>query len=207
MADGVLGKKIGMTQIFRESGEAMSVTVVKTDSCVVSQLKTEKRDGYNACQLAFKEKKEIHSNRAETGHFKKAGLAPFGFVREIKPDNADNYKLGQKIVLDQLFKEGDRVKVSGRSIGKGFAGVIKRHGFSGGPAGHGSHFHRAPGSIGMCAWPAKTEKGKKLPGQMGNKKHTVMNLEIVRIDSEKGLLLLKGAVPGAKGGFLVIEQC
>jgi len=204
MVLGLIGKKIGMTQIFSKDGETIPVTVIKAGPCTVIQKKSKDKDGYNALQLGFEEKKWSRVNKPLQGHFKKAGQRAFYHLKEFKVDNIDKYQLGQEITLE-IFKVGGKVKVTGKSKGRGFAGVIKRWGFSGGPASHGSMFHRAPGSIGSSAFPSRVFKGKKLPGHYGNKTVTVRNLEIVDIKPEDNLLLLKGAVPGARNSIVIIQ--
>jgi large subunit ribosomal protein L3 len=206
MPRGILGKKLGMTQIFKE-GEVIPVTVIKAGPCVVTQIKRIEEDGYLAIQIGFEEAKKKHVNKPLGGHFKKAGVVPQRYLTEVRLENGEkeNYKLGQKITVD-IFQEGEKVDVTGVSKGKGFAGVVKRWGFRGFPASHGSRYHRAGGSIGMAAFPARVIKGMKMPGRLGNKKVTVQNLEIVKIDKEKNLLLLKGAVPGFKGSLVFIKE-
>jgi large subunit ribosomal protein L3 len=206
MPRGILGKKLGMTQIFKE-GEVIPVTVIKAGPCVVTQIKSEDKDGYSAIQIGFEEAKEKHVNKPLKGHFKRTGITPQKYLAEVRLENGEkeNYKLGQKITVD-IFKEGEKVNVTGVSKGKGFAGVVKRWGFRGFPASHGARYHRAGGSIGMAASPARVIKGMKMPGRMGNRKVTVQNLEIVNIDKEKNLLLLKGAVPGHRGSLIFIKE-
>lgn len=205
MCRGILGKKIGMTGLFTSEGKYVPVTVVQAGPCVVTQIKTNNDDGYNALQLAFLEKKPDRVNKPKKGHFKKSGEACYQFLREFSVDNPGEYELGQKITLD-LFQTGERIDVSGISKGRGFSGVIKRHGFHGGKKTHGSHSHRIPGSIGCSAWPAKVIKGKKMPGQYGNDKITVKNLEIVDMRLEDNTLLIKGSLPGSRSGLVVIKK-
>lgn len=204
---GILGKKVGMTHIYTDTGVFVPVTVLEVGPCSVIQKKTKETDSYNAIQIGFGDKKESRATKAERGHFAKSNVALKQFVREIRLDEKeiDSYEVAQEIKAD-IFSEGDFVDISAISKGKGFAGVIKRHNFAGGPASHGSRFHRAPGSIGQCAWPARVFKGKKLPGQMGNKNVTVQSIKVVKVDAEKNLLLVKGAVPGAKNAHLVIKK-
>ncbi len=206
MPRGILGKKLGMTQIFKE-GEVIPVTVIKAGPCVVTQIKSEDKDGYTAIQIGFEEAKEKNINKPLKGHFERAGVSLHRYLAEVRLKNGEreNYKLGQKITVD-IFKEGEKVDVTGVSKGRGFAGVVKRWGFRGFPASHGARYHRAGGSIGMAAFPARVIKGMKMPGRMGNRKVTVQNLEIVDIDKEKNLLLLKGAVPGHKGSLIFIKE-
>ncbi len=207
MGKGILGKKLGMTQVFDEEGEAVPVTVIQADSNVVTMIRTEDSDGYNAVQLGFEEIPEHKLSRPERGHFEKAGVAPRKYLREFRSEDDawDDVQPGDEVGPD-VFSPGDRVKVSGISRGKGFAGSIKRHGFSRGPMSHGSRYHRGPGSHGASAFPARVFPGRKLPGRMGGKKTTVEGLEVVRIDAERGLLLVKGGVPGPKGGILSIQS-
>lgn len=204
MAKAILGRKLGMTQVWGDGDRLMPVTVIEAGPCVVSQLKTVKKDGYSAVQLAYGEIKPGRVNKPMTGHFAKAKVDPKRYVAEAKVDDGDAFKVGQEIKAD-VFEAGNIVHVTGTSKGKGFQGVMKRHNFKGGPGGHGSHFHRAPGSIGQCATPSRVFKGLKLPGHMGDETVTVRNLEVVRVDAEQNLLLLKGAVPGGKGSLLMIR--
>ncbi len=207
MIQGILGKKLGMTQVFVADGRRIPVTVVEAGPCTVLQKKTESVDGYNALQVGFSEKKSHRVNKPMMGHFKKADQGAFACLRELDVENVDDYQVGDQITCDAVFKAGDIVDVTGTSKGKGFQGVIKRWGFSGGRATHGSHFHRAPGSIGMSAWPARVHKGKKMPGQMGNGRVTMQNLEIVEVRPEQNLILVKGAIPGANQGLVLIRKC
>lgn len=201
----ILGKKIGMTQVFNEDGTVVPVTVVEAGPLSVVQKKTEENDGYNAIQIGFKVHKENRVNKPKKGHFDKAGVEYKKYLREFRTENLDQYEIGQEIKAD-IFKSGDKVDVSGVSKGKGFQGTIKRHNQHRGPMSHGSHYHRSPGSMGAASDPSKVFKGKKLPGHMGHEKVTVSNLEIVRADAEKNLLLIKGAVPGPRGGLLTIKE-
>ena len=207
MIQGILGKKLGMTQIFVADGRRIPVTVVEAGPCTVLQKKTESVDGYNAIQVGFSEKKTHRVNKPMMGHFKKADQGAFVSLRELDVVNVDDYQVGDQITCDSVFKAGDIVDVTGTSKGKGFQGVIKRWGFSGGRATHGSHFHRAPGSIGMSASPARVQRGKKMPGQMGNARVTMQNLEIMEVRPEQNLILVKGAIPGANQGLVVIRKC
>ena len=207
MIQGILGKKLGMTQVFVADGRRIPVTVVEAGPCTVLQKKTESIDGYNALQVGFSEKKTHRVNKPMMGHFKKADQGAFASLRELDVVNVDDYQVGDQITCDSVFKAGDIVDVTGTSKGKGFQGVIKRWGFSGGRATHGSHFHRAPGSIGMSATPARVQKGKKMPGQMGNGRVTLQNLEIVEVRPEQNLILVKGAIPGANQGLVLIRKC
>ena len=202
--DGLIGKKLGMTQIYTPEGVYIPVTVVETGPCRVAQKKTVSVDGYEAVQLAFGETKEKHVNRPEMGHLKKASLPPFRILREFR-GNGDGLELGGTVTVE-IFQKGDRVDITGVTKGKGFQGVMKRHNFAGGPATHGSMFHRAPGSIGSSSYPSRVWKNKKLPGQMGNKQRTIQNLEVVGVRPEENILLIKGAVPGHKGTLLVVRK-
>jgi large subunit ribosomal protein L3 len=205
MCRGILGKKIGMTGVFTPEGKYLPVTVVQAGPCVVTQIKTDNADGYNALQLAFIERKQGLVNKPDKGHFKKSGEVCYKFLREFPVDNPNEYELGQKITLD-LFQPGERIDISGTSKGRGFAGVIKRHGFHGGKKTHGSHSHRIPGSIGCSAWPAKVIKGKKMPGHYGSDKTTIKNLEIIDIRPEDNTLLIKGPLPGCRFGLISIKK-
>lgn len=193
-----------MTQVWSDEDRLIPVTVIEAGPCVVSQIRTVERDGYRAVQLAFGEVKESRVNKPEAGHFAKAGVTPRRFVAEVPLAEGEELKLGQEVTVEG-FEPGQRVHVTGTSKGKGFQGVMKRHGYRGGPGGHGSHFHREPGSIGMCATPSRVLKGLRLPGHMGSETVTVRNLEIVRVDPEQHLLLVKGAVPGGKDSLLTIR--
>lgn len=203
MTKGILGKKIGMTQIFTDEGLAISVTVVQAGPCVVLQKKDLENDGYEAIQLGFGDQKEFRANKPNLGHVKKAGSTPKRFLKEFKGMSMD-YNLGQEIKAD-IFNEGEFVDVSGISKGKGFAGSIKRHNQSRGPMAHGSRYHRRPGSMGPVA-PNRVMKGKALPGRMGSDNVTIQNLEVVRVDTERNVLLIKGSIPGAKNSFVVIKD-
>lgn len=207
MAKGILGKKIGMTQIFEADGKMIPVTVVEAGPCVVVQNKTEETDGYNAVQIGFSELKEKHTNRPMKGHFDKAGVSPVKFIKEIRLTAPSEFEVGQTITTE-IFTAGELVDVTGTSRGKGFAGTIKRHNFSRGPMAHGSKSHREPGSMGpMHSGPGgRVIKGKKLPGRMGTDQSTIQRLTVVRVDAERNLLLVKGAIPGAKGSFVVIKE-
>ena len=201
---GILGRKIGMTQVFNKDGKLIPVTVVYVGTNVVTQIKTKENDGYEAIQLAFGEKREKLANKPELGHLKKANATPKRFLKEIRGVDVNNFELGQEIYAD-FFCAGEVVDVQGTSKGKGFQGVIKRHNQSRGPMGHGSHYHRGPGSMGTMR-PMRVFKGKKLPGHMGMETVTIQNLEIVAVDMENGCLLIKGNVPGAKKSFVVIKS-
>ncbi len=204
MKKGILGRKIGMTQVFTKSGKLIPVTVVEVEPNVVTQIKTVENDGYEAIQLGFDEKREKLANKAEMGITQKANTTPKRFFREIRGVDINNYSLGQVITVD-TFTEGEAVDVTGVTKGKGFQGVIKRHGQSRGPMGHGSHYHRKPGSMGTMR-PMRVFKGKKLPGHMGQLTVTIQNLEIVAVDVENNVILVKGNVPGAKKSLVIIKS-
>ncbi|MBU1048617.1 50S ribosomal protein L3 [Candidatus Bipolaricaulota bacterium] len=205
MARGILGRKIGMTQLF-VNDQAVGVTVIETDPCTIVQIKTKETDGYNALQLGYDEVKESKVTRPIAGHFGKAGVAPHRHLFEIRVDNPEDYSVGDKLSVD-LFEEGGKVDIAGPSKGKGFQGVVKRWNFAGGPASHGSHFHRRPGSVGNCVKPGRVIKGKKLPGQMGSRRTTVRGLKVLRVDPERNLIIVKGATPGARGTILELGKC
>ena len=205
MSNGMIGKKMGMTGVFSPEGRYVPVTVIQLGPCVVTQIKTETTDGYNALQLGFEEKKETHANMPLKGHVKKAGVAPVKVIKEVSVDNPEEFSLGQVVSLD-IFNVGERVDVVGTTKGRGFQGVIKRHGFSGGRETHGSKSHRVPGSIGCSAWPSRVFKGKKLPGQYGDTRKTIRNLEIIDVRPDENLLLLKGAVPGSRSGVVMVKK-
>jgi len=207
MIQGILGKKLGMTQVFVADGRRVPVTVVEAGPCTIVQKKTESTDGYNALQVGFSAKKTARVNKPMIGHFRQADQGAFTHLRELGADNVDDYNVGDQITCDAVFKAGDIIDVTGASKGKGYQGVIKRWGFSGGRATHGSKFHRAPGSIGCSAWPSRVFKGKKMPGQMGNARVTQQNLEIVEIRPEQNIILIKGSVPGANQSLLLIRKC
>lgn len=200
---GILGTKAGMTQVFTQDGKLIPVTVIEVEPNVVTQIKTVEKDGYVAVQLATGTKRAKLSNKPEQGHAKKAGTEPKRFLREIRGVNAEDYTLGQIVNVD-IFEEGEIVDVTGTSKGKGYQGVIKRHNQSRGPMGHGSQYHRGVGSLGTML-PMHVLKGKKMPGQMGNVQRTVQNLEIIAIDTENNLILIKGNVPGAKKSLVIIK--
>ena len=200
---GILGKKIGMTQVFANDGKLIPVTVVSVEPNVVMQIKTKETDGYEAIQLGFTTKKEKHSTKSEMGHAKKANAAPKRFLKEIKGVEVSGYELGQEIKCD-IFEAGEIVDVTGTSKGKGFQGVIKRHNQSRGPMGHGSQYHRGVGSMGTLR-PMRVFKGKKLPGHMGHETVTIQNLEIVAVDAVENVILVKGNIPGPKNSFVIIK--
>ncbi len=205
MKKGLIGKKLGMTQIFAEDGTRIPVTVVEAGPCIVVQKKTIEKDGYNAIQVGYENKDANRSNRALVGHCKDAGKGAFRYLRELRTENIDQFTVGDSISAE-IFNDGELIDVTGISIGKGFQGVVKRWNFQGGRASHGSRFHRAPGSIGCSATPSRVFKNKKLPGQMGNAKVTVQRLKIVRIDAADNLLMIKGAVPGSTNGLVIIKD-
>lgn len=204
MTKGILGRKIGMTQVFAENGDLIPVTVVEAAANVVLQKKSVKTDGYEAIQIGFEDKRDKLSNKPEKGHVAKANTAPKRFVREFRGADLGQYEVGQEVKVD-IFAEGDTVDVTGISKGKGFQGAIKRHGQSRGPMAHGSRYHRRPGSMGPVA-PNRVFKGKLLPGRMGGEQVTVQNLEIVKVDVERNLLLIKGNVPGARKALVKIKS-
>jgi len=204
MGKAILGRKLGMTQVWSDDDRLIPVTVIEAGPCVVSQVRTLARDGYRAIQIAYGDIKESKVNKPMKGHFAKAGIAPKRFLSEVRLEDGEDFKVGDEINVE-IFEPGGHIHVTGTSKGKGFAGVIKRHNFKGGPGGHGSHFHRAPGSVGQCATPSRIFRGKKMPGHMGSETVTVRNLEVVRIDAEQNLLLVKGAVPGGKNSLLTIR--
>lgn len=205
MKKGILATKVGMTQVFNEDGVLTPVTVLQAGPCYVTQVKTVENDGYQAIQVGFADKREKLVNKPDKGQFDKAGVSCKRYVREFRFDNAAEYELGQEIKAD-IFAAGDHIDATAISKGKGFQGAIKRHGQSRGPMGHGSKYHRHAGSNGAASDPSKVFKGKKMPGQMGNKQITVQNLEIVRVDAENNLLLVKGAVPGPKKSLVTIKE-
>ncbi|MCT4597388.1 MAG: 50S ribosomal protein L3 [Vallitalea sp.] len=203
MKKAILAKKIGMTQIFNEDGTLTPVTVLEAGPCTVTQVKTVENDGYSSVQVGFCERKEKHTNKPMKGHFDKAGVSFKKHIKEFRLENAEEFEVGNEIKVD-VFEAGDKIDVSGVSKGKGFQGSIKRHNQSRGPMGHGSKSHRVSGSMGAASYPARVFKGKKLPGHMGAVNVTVQNLEVVRVDVENNLLLVKGAVPGPKKSVLTI---
>jgi large subunit ribosomal protein L3 len=203
---GILGRKVGMTQIFDEGGEVVPVTIIEAGPCFVTQVKTPERDGYAAVQLGFKEVKSKRLTRPQLAHLLKNQLPPLRYLREIRVSDVSQYEEGQKVRVS-IFDVGDRVDVTGISKGRGFAGVIKRHGFGGGPKTHGqSDRHRAPGSIGAGTTPGRVYKGLRMAGRMGNARVTAQNLQVVLVDPERNLLAIKGAVPGARNGLLTIRE-
>ncbi|MDK2821210.1 MAG: large subunit ribosomal protein [Clostridia bacterium] len=204
MRKGILGKKVGMTQIFDETGKVIPVTVVQAGPCVVIQKKETATDGYNALQVGFEPIKEKKVNKPLKGHFNKSGVTPCRYIREFRMDDLEGYEVGQEIKAD-IFSAGEKIDVTGVSKGKGFAGGIKRHGFHRGLMEHGSKYHRRPGSL-AAKGPARVFKGRRLPGHLGTEKVTVQGLEIVKTDPERNLLLIKGSVPGPRHGLLMIKN-
>ena len=204
MKKAIIGKKIGMTQIFDETGKVIPVTAIEAGPCVIAQIKTVETDGYDAIQLGFGDVKESKVNKPEKGHFSKANVTPKKHLREFRLDSLEGLKVGDELKAD-VFSVGDSVDIQGTSKGKGFQGVIKRHGQSRGPMGHGSMYHRRPGSMGPTSTPGRVFKGKKLPGHMGVQTVTIQNLDVVRVDMDKNVLLVKGSVPGPKGAILKIK--
>jgi len=204
MRDMILGKKVGMTQVFDSEGKLIPVTVVEAGPCVVVQQKDVENDGYQAVKVGFGSIKEKNANKPHKGQFAKAGITPLRYLREVKVDDLSQYGLGQEIKVD-VFQSGDIIDVTGVSKGKGTQGVIKRHNFGRGPMAHGSRHHRKPGSIGALG-PNRVFKGKKLPGHMGSDKITIQGLEVVKVDVEKNLILIKGSVPGARKSLITIRK-
>lgn len=202
----ILGKKIGMTQIFNEDGLAIPVTVLEAGPCTVVQTKTQENDGYSAVKVGFVEVLEKKLNKPEKGLFTKNKLTTQKHLKEFRAEGAESFEVGQKITVADMFEAGDRVDVSAMSKGKGFQGTTKRYGHKGGPESHGSMYHRRVGSMGANTNPARVFKGKKLPGHMGMDNVTIQNLDIVRVDAERNLLLIKGAIPGPKGGLVVVKN-
>ncbi|MEW6545955.1 MAG: 50S ribosomal protein L3 [Bacillota bacterium] len=209
MVKGILGRKLGMTQVFDDAGRAVPVTVVKAGPCVVVQRRTPAKDGYSAVQLGFDEVKEGRLNRPRRGHLARAGVRPVRVLREIRVEDPDSYRVGQELKVD-MFKPGDRVDVTGISKGKGFAGGVKRWGFARGPMAHGSKYHRSPGSLAtggrMSGGGGRVFPGRKMPGHLGAERVTVQNLRVERVDPEHDLLLLRGAVPGPRGGLVIVRS-
>ena len=201
----IIGKKVGMTQIFDENGYVIPVTVIEAGPCTVAQVKSVETDGYEAVQLGFGEIKDKHINKPEKGHFAKANVAAKKHLREFRLDSIEGIKVGDELKAD-VFAAGEKIDVQGTSKGKGFQGVIKRHGQHRGPMGHGSMYHRRPGSMGATSTPGRVFKGKKLPGHMGRVTVTIQNLDVVRVDMDKNVILVKGSVPGAKGSILKIKS-
>lgn len=206
MVEGILGKKVGMTQFFSDTGEIIPVTVVKAGPCSVVQKKIKDKDGYDALQLGFEKKRDERVTKPLRGHFKTHNSPCYYFLKEFKVDDIENYQSGQEITIKDVFKVGDFVDVSGITKGRGFTGVVKRWNFRGGPKSHGSMFNRAPGSIGASSDPSRVLKGRKLPGHFGGEGVTVQNLEVINIEPEENILVIKGPVPGARNGLLEIKK-
>ena len=205
MTKAILCKKIGMTQVFTEDGQLIPVSVIQAGPCQVVQKKTEEVDGYTAVQVGYEDKKERRANKPEKGHFQKANVPVKKYLKEFKLDNAAELNVGDELTVEQ-FADGDVLDVTGTSKGHGFAGTIKRWGTHRGPMTHGSHYHRGPGSLGACSDPSRVFKGKKMPGHYGVVKVTIQNLDLVKIDKERNLLLVKGSIPGPKGGLVVVRN-
>jgi len=201
---GLLGRKVGMTRVYDENGQSIPVTVIEAGPCTILQKKTVGKEGYNAIQVGFIEKKESRLNKPEAGHVKRSGGKGYYHIKEFRVADPESYEIGQQVTISDVFSIGDIVDVSGKSKGRGFQGVVKRHGFAGGRKTHGSNFHRAPGSIGCSAWPSRVVKGTRLPGRMGNELVTQKQLKIVDIRIEDNVLLVHGTTPGAKNGILNI---
>jgi len=203
----ILGEKLGMTQIFDEGSQAIPVTIIKAGPVYVTQIKRPESDGYSAIQIAYKELPERRVTQPVAGHFAKAGVPAARHVVEVRVDDPDQYTLGQEIKASDLFTEGGRADVAGVSKGKGFAGVMKRYNFKGQGAAHGAHkVHRAPGSIGAASTPARVFRGKRMPGRMGGERTTVLNLEVIKVDAERDILMLRGAIPGRRGAVVLIRK-
>lgn len=200
----LLGKKIGMTQVFDEQNRLVPVTVIEAGPCPVTQVKSDETDGYNAIQIGFRPQKEHRLSKAALGHFKKAGVAPVSELREFRTAADTGLNLGDVLTVER-FKAGQKIDVIGTSKGRGFQGVVKRYGFAGGPASHGSMFHRRGGSYGMCQWPGHVIKGKKMPGHMGDVQRTVQNLQVVKVIADKNLILVKGSIPGSRGSLVTVR--
>ena len=205
MINAIYGTKIGMTQLFDEDGQVTPVTVIKADPNKVCQVKTAATDGYEAVQLGFGTIKEKKVNKPMAGHFAKQGVEPVRHLREVRVEDASEHAIGEEVTV-AAFAEVKKVDVTGTSKGKGFAGVLRRYNFEGGTGGHGAHFHRAPGSVGQCAYPSRVFKGVRLPGHMGCDTVTTKNLEVIRVDEEANLIMLKGAVPGGKNGVVRVRM-
>ena len=203
----ILGEKLGMTQIYDDEARAIPVTIIKAGPVRVTQIKRAETDGYGAIQIAFKERASKHVTRASAGHFAKSNTPPSKHIVEVRVEDPDEYKLGQEIGIGDVLAEGQKADVTGISKGKGFAGVMKRHNFAGQGASHGVHkVHRAPGAIGACATPARVFKGKRMPGRMGGDRITTMNLDVVKVDAERNVVMVRGAVPGPKGSVVVMRE-
>ncbi|GJQ57489.1 MAG: 50S ribosomal protein L3 [Candidatus Scalindua sp. AMX11] len=206
MANGLLGKKLGMSQVYNEQGEIVPITLIEAGPCDILQIKTAQVDGYTAIQIGFDDKKEKVSTKAEIGHCKKANMSPKRFIRELSVGSGDQYEIGQRLTV-KIFEGVDKLDISGTSKGKGFAGVMKRWGFRGGPETHGSTRPRGSGSVGAGTDPGRVLKGRKMSGRMGGDRTTVRNLEVVKVDESANLICVKGAVPGPKGGYVTLKKC
>ncbi len=205
MINTILGRKIGMTQVWNENDEVVPVTVIQAGPCAISQVKTKETDGYCAVQIGFGDIKDKHVNKPMRGHFEKAGVKPVRYLREVRVPEGEEHKVGELVTVES-FADVAKVDVIGRSKGKGFQGTIKRHNFDAGPTTHGSHFQRTHGSIGQCSTPSRVHKGVKMPGHMGNERVTVKNLKVVRVDAEQNLILVKGAVPGGRNALVAVRM-
>lgn len=205
MINTILGRKIGMTQIWNDNDEVVPVTVIQAGPCTVSQVKTIESDGYCAVQIGFGDIKDKHVTKPMRGHFEKAGVKPARYLREVRVPEGEEHTCGEQVTVAN-FADCTKVDVTGRSKGKGFQGTIKRHHFNAGPKSHGSRNYRRPGSIGQCSQPSRVFKGTRMPGHMGNERVTVRNLQVVRIDEEQNLILVRGAVPGAKNGLVIVRM-
>lgn len=201
----LIGRKLGMTQIFEESGNLVPVSVIQAGPCPIVQVKTPEKDGYSAVQIGFGDIRDKRVSKPLKGHFKRGGTSPKRVLREVRVEDASQYKIGEAVDAS-IFEGAEKVHVLGVSKGRGFAGTIKRHGFSRGPETHGSHDHRQVGSVGQCAWPARIFKGKRMPGRMGGRNSKVKNLKLVQVDAENNLLYVRGAIPGANDGFVFVEK-
>lgn len=206
MIEGILGKKLGMTQVFAADGRWIPVTVVEAGPCTILQKKMAATDGYDALQLGFGEKRSHRVNKPLLGHFRKAGQGAFAHLRELRAANLDAFEVGGQITCDTVFKAGDIIDATGTSKGKGYQGVVRRWHFAGGPGGHGSNFHRLPGSIGTSAYPSRVRKGLKMAGQMGNRRITTQNLVVVEVRPEQNLILVKGSIPGPNQGLVILRK-
>ncbi len=204
MKISLLGKKIGMTQVFDDTSRLIPVTVIEAGPCPVTQIKSMDKDGYDAVQIGYREQKEHRLSKGELGHLKKAELAPVSELSEFRTNGEADFKVGDVLTVER-FEAGQKIDVIGTSKGRGFQGVVKRHGFAGGPASHGSMFHRRGGSYGFCQWPGHVIKGKKMPGRMGGDQRTAQNLEVVRVVAEKNLILIKGSIPGSRGSLVTVR--
>ena len=204
MKVALLGKKIGMTQVFDENNRLIPVTVIEAGPCPVTQVKTAETDGYSAVQIGYRAQKEHRLSKAALGHFEKAGVEPLAELREFRVEAEGELNVGDVLTVEK-FEAGQKIDVIGTSKGRGFQGVVKRYGFAGGPASHGSMFHRRGGSYGMCQWPGHVIKGKKMPGHMGDKQRTVQNLTVVKVLADKNLILVKGSIPGSRGSLVTVR--